>query len=75
MSTVKVHRRCSWAVTALCLQLLGATSGQHGASQLPVWARCAAAEDMVAGYREQCRLVRKALDGDLVKVPPSWLAR
>ena len=52
------------------LQLLRATNGQLS-SEPPVWAHSAGPEaDLVARYQQQCRLVRKALDGDLVKVTP-----
>ena len=67
-------RRAPVAIpSSVRVQLLQATDGQLGGQQA-VWARPDSSDaELVAAYREQCRLVRMALDGDLVKVPcPAW---
>ena len=62
-----------WLARQPCAQLLRASTGvplQEGqwgaaAGQLPL--HCGGS-DLIDSYQQECRLVRKALDGDLVKV-------
>lgn len=58
--------------TDMLYQLLqGGLAGEGKVSDTPLWAReHASPQALVSDFQQECRLMRRALDGDLLKVKP-----